>query len=280
MKPHYTFLAVTCIATCFSLPTVARADALSVINSLRIKECKNNLARTQALKSNVKLATAAKYVDDGVAVRDALKRADYRADQSAVIHIGGSIDDAVLKRMLAKNYCVTLTDAGLVEVGIFTTPKSVAMIFATPFSPPSLSDAPQIAKQVLQLVNEARAKSRRCGNQKFKAVAPLVLNEHLSVAAAAHAKDMAKRGVVTHDGVDGSSPSDRVTRAGYVWQSTGENVAGGQVTAKEVVAGWLASPHHCVNIMDVDFTQMAVAYAINPQQEIGIYWAQEFGRPR
>jgi uncharacterized protein YkwD len=57
-------------------------------------------------------------------------------------------------------------------------------------------------------------------------------------------------------------------------------VAGGQVTAKEVVAGWLSSPHHCANMMNASFTQMAVAYAINPQQEIGIYWAQEFGRPR
>jgi uncharacterized protein YkwD len=154
------------------------------------------------------------------------------------------------------------------------------MVFATPFSPPAPSDAPHIAKQVLQLVNEARAKSRRCGTQQFKAVAPLAANEQLRIAAAAHAKDMAQRGVVTHDGGDGSSPGDRATRAGYVWQNVGENVAGGQLTAKEVVAGWLASPHHCHNIMDADFTQMAVAYAINPKQGIGIYWAQEFGRPR
>jgi uncharacterized protein YkwD len=32
--------------------------------------------------------------------------------------------------------------------------------------------------------------------------------------------------------------------------------------------------------MDADFTQMAVAYVVNSNQEIGIYWAQEFGRPQ
>jgi uncharacterized protein YkwD len=71
-----------------------------------------------------------------------------------------------------------------------------------------------------------------------------------------------------------------VTRAGYAWKFVGENVAAGQLTAQEVVAGWLASPAHCDNIMDADFTQMAVAYAINTKQEIGIYWAQVFGRPQ
>jgi uncharacterized protein YkwD len=261
-------------------PLFAQENPLGVVNTLRVKECARRSTAAKPLKSNAKLAAAARLVDDGVDYRDALKRAGYRADQSAVIHIGGSIDDTTLKRMLLKNYCATVSDAGLVEVGIFTTSRSIAMVFAAPFAPPDSGDAPQVAKQVLQLVNEARAKPRKCGNQKFKAVAPLKLNERLLVAATGHAKDMASRGVVTHDGADGSSPGDRATRAGYQWRSAGENVAGGQLTAKEVVAGWLSSPHHCVNIMDPDFTQMAVAYAINPKQEIGIYWAQEFGRPR
>jgi uncharacterized protein YkwD len=280
MKPHRIFIATAIFLSYFTAVNVVHADALNVINTLRTKECSGHLPTTRPLKNSSKLSVAAKHVDNGLVIREALKRADYRADQSSVIHIGGSIDDALLKRMLAKSYCATLTDAGLAEVGIFATSHSIAMVFAAPFAPPSPGDAPQVAKQVLQLVNEARSKRRRCGNKEFKAVAPLTLNEQLRVAAMAHAKDMAKRGVVTHTGADGSSPGDRVTHAGYVWSNVGENVAGGQLSAAEVVAGWLASPGHCVNIMDADFTQMAVAYVINSHQEIGIYWAQEFGRPR
>jgi uncharacterized protein YkwD len=269
---------IVAVAVCTSAP--AHANPFDVINTLRSKECAGHLPTAETFKSNAKLMVAAKLLNDGVAMRDALKRAGYRADQTAVIRIGGSTDDAVLKRMLAKNYCGTLTDAGLTEVGIATTSQSIAMVFAAPFAPPAPGDAQNVAKQVLQLVNEARAKSRRCGKQKLKAALPLVLNDRLLIAAKAHANDMAKRGVVTHDGANGSSPGDRVTQAGYVWKFVGENVAGGQLSATEVVAGWVASPGHCANIMDADFTQMAVAYVINPQQELGIYWAQEFGQPR
>jgi uncharacterized protein YkwD len=280
MKLHRILITTSLFLCYLTGIDVAHADPLAVINALRSKECPGHLPTKPPLKRSSKLSIAAKHVDNGVAVREALKRADYRADQSAVIHIGGTIDDTVLKRMLAKSYCTTLTDPGLVDVGIFTTSRSIAMVFAAPFAPPSSGDAPQVSKDVLKLVNEARAKARRCGNKQFKAVAPLALNEQLRVAALTHAKDMAKRGVVTHTGVDGSSPGDRATQAGYVWRNVGENVAGGQLSAAEVVAGWLASPGHCANIMDADFTQMAVAYVINSNQTIGIYWAQEFGRPR
>jgi uncharacterized protein YkwD len=280
MKLLRPLLAAVLISSAFVLSNSAYADALNVINTLRVKDCAKPLAQKQRLMRNAKLAAAARYVDDGIALRDALKRAGYRADQSAVLHFGGTIDDAVLKRMLAKDHCATLTDAGLVDVGIFTTSRSIAMVFAAPFAPPSPTDAPHVARQVLALVNEARAKPRRCGKEQFKSAAPVTLNERLLGAATAHAKDMAKRGVVSHEGADGSSPGDRATRAGYAWKSVGENVAAGQLSAEEVVAGWLSSPGHCVNIMDADYTQMAVAYVVNSKQEMGIYWAQVFGRPQ
>ena len=32
--------------------------------------------------------------------------------------------------------------------------------------------------------------------------------------------------------------------------------------------------------MNGAFTEMGVAFAINPNSEMGVYWAQEFGAPR
>jgi uncharacterized protein YkwD len=32
--------------------------------------------------------------------------------------------------------------------------------------------------------------------------------------------------------------------------------------------------------MEPRFTQMGVAFAVNPSSEGGIYWAQAFGRPK
>ena len=71
-----------------------------------------------------------------------------------------------------------------------------------------------------------------------------------------------------------------MTRAGYRWRATGENIAAGQATADAVVAAWLDSPGHCTNIMGPQFTQMGVAFALAPSGNPGIYWAQVFGAPQ
>ena len=91
---------------------------------------------------------------------------------------------------------------------------------------------------------------------------------------------MARHNLLEHRGRDGSSAADRVTRAGYDWRSVGENIAAGQPSPQEVVAGWLRSPGHCANLMEPRFTDMGVAYAVDQKSEAGIYWAQVFGRAR
>jgi uncharacterized protein YkwD len=60
----------------------------------------------------------------------------------------------------------------------------------------------------------------------------------------------------------------------------GENIAAGQPTAEQVVAGWLKSAGHCANLMDPDFSEMGVAFAVAPQRGKAIYWAQLFATPR
>lgn len=55
-----------------------------------------------------------------------------------------------------------------------------------------------------------------------------------------------------------------------------ENIAAGQGSARQVMAGWLASPGHCANIMNGSFTEMAAAYAIDRSSAATIYWTQVF----
>jgi len=131
--------------------------------------------------------------------------------------------------------------------------------------------------RVIDLVNEARAKPRRCGSARHAAVPPLAKSAVLDRVALAHAREMAARGRMSHEGADGSTPGERATRAGYDWRSIGENVAFGQASAEQVVAGWLTSPHHCENIMDPDFTDMGIGVAAGGRS--GPYWSQVFGKP-
>jgi len=111
-------------------------------------------------------------------------------------------------------------------------------------------------------------------------VAALKSSPVLAATAAAHARDMAEHGKLTHTGSDGSRPADRITRAGYQWRSSGENVASGQRDADAVVADWLESPGHCANIMEPSFTEMGVAFFLVPGANPSIYWAQSFAAPR
>jgi uncharacterized protein YkwD len=122
---------------------------------------------------------------------------------------------------------------------------------------------------------------RHCGAKYFGPAAPLTLSAPLTHAALEHSLDMAKHGEFDHRGHDGSSPAARVERAGYgAHRLVGENIAGGAMSAPEVVAGWLASAPHCENIMDGRFTQIGVAYAATTDTDVGMYWTQDFAAPR
>lgn len=104
--------------------------------------------------------------------------------------------------------------------------------------------------RVLELTNQARSKERACGREKFAAAPPVASDSRLARAAGAHAAEMARRTELTHAGADGSAPWDRAARAGFRGRRVGENVGWGQRTAEEIVAGWLASPGHCANLMN------------------------------
>jgi uncharacterized protein YkwD len=131
----------------------------------------------------------------------------------------------------------------------------------------------------VDLVNVARSNSRKCGDLRFSAAPALSASRQLEDAATSHARDMARRKYFDHLGKDGSQPKDRVLRAGYRPRLTGENIAYGPESAEEVVAGWLASPGHCANIMDARFQNIGVGLATGRDRR-QIYWVQTFGAPR
>jgi len=136
-----------------------------------------------------------------------------------------------------------------------------------------------VRARVVELVNEARSKPRRCGPERFPAAPPLSESRMLDDAARVHARDMLRRKFFDHRGSDGSQPRDRVLRTGYQSRLTGENIALGPESAEEVVAGWLDSPGHCANIMDARFQQIGVGVASGKKRG-QVYWVQTFGLPR
>ena len=101
-------------------------------------------------------------------------------------------------------------------------------------------------------------------------------NKKLQAAAEEHARDMASRHKMTHEGSDGSSPSERIIGQGYRMRRSGENVAFGPRSCEAVMKGWMNSPPHKANIL-AEFPQIGAAYATAPDGTR--YWCVNFGLP-
>jgi uncharacterized protein YkwD len=269
--------AAACAAALL-LVRAAAGDPASVVNALRTKGCTPKAA--PALARDKTLDAAARELARSGRLQSAVEKSGYRAQSSTMFHIKGARDDKSIRAMLQKNYCADIGDAKYEDVGVFQTGDETWIVVAKRMTPPPNPNPATSAGRVLELVNAARAAPRKCGRDAFEPAAPLALSPTLSAAAAAHARDMAQHAKLDHRGSDGSGSAERITRAGYVWRASGENVAAGQRDADSVVAAWLASPGHCSNIMAPFFTEMGLAFALAPDQNPAIYWAQEFAAPR
>lgn len=127
----------------------------------------------------------------------------------------------------------------------------------------------------LSLINKTRAKGCNCGKTYYPPAPPMVWNDNLEDAARGHAKDMARKEYFSHDSKDGRNMDDRIVSAGYVFKgyksfAIGENIAFGQTSITEVMAGWFRSEGHCKNLMNPDFRDVGVS-------EVNKYWVQDFG---
>jgi len=116
-----------------------------------------------------------------------------------------------------------------------------------------------IEKNELLNLHNAERKHHRCGELK--------MNSKLNEIAQKHAEWMARRRNLTHQGFQ--------QRVRGPWSTTGENIAAGQESEKEVVNDWMNSAGHRANILNNSFDEVGfgVAYTTNGS----LYWCVCFG---
>ena len=264
-----------------ALSTGAAADLYDAINAIRAGQSECHFAqKLEPLARNSALDLAAQALSRGVGLQEALKDAAYRATTSFSINISGDGIAEKAPALIVRQYCQQVSKIELADIGVYQEDRHVWMVLAMPFAPQVALANDVAGQRVLELVNQARAQARNCGKKPFKAVKPVKWSPLLADISARHAGDMAKNSYFSHTGLDGSTPAVRVSRGGYKYRATGENIAAGQTTPDEAVAGWIKSPPHCENLMNPAYTEMGVAYSINRASEMGVYWAQTFGTPR
>jgi uncharacterized protein YkwD len=279
-RPGYLVVcALIGTAALLSAP-VLRADPVTVINALRTGGCDAQPAVGRRVQRDNALDDVARELSRNNRLQDAFGRVDYAAASSTSFHVRGSREDDAVRTILARRYCAAINDPRYTELGMFQRGDETWIVLAVRRAAQPSLEPTAVAQRVLELVNAARAEPRKCGRNAYDAAQPLSLSVVLTDAALGHARDMAERGSLDHRGSDGSNSGDRITRAGYAWQASGENIAAGQRDADAAVAAWLASPGHCATLMGPHFTEMGVAFALAPAKNPAIYWTQVFAAPR
>ena len=277
-----TRLIATGTAILILASTACRADDLALLNQTLQNACPAGTG--VSLRQLPALDAAASALSSGVALDDALSQVHYRQETSMAATITGKPAAPEqferTARLLLAHYCQDFINDAYSELGIHRQPGKLQLVFARPRHSISADDVPRLRAQLLELVNAARSQPRLCGTQSFPAAGPVKYSDTLTKAAIVHAADMAQQGRMDHAGSDGSSPSERLTRVGYNWRLSGENLGLGFDDVEPLMRGWLASAAHCGNIMDARFEEMGAAFAVGNDAGTRLYWVQNFAARR
>ena len=281
---HALRLTSLCLFTLLSFTTRpahagAERQLVEAINDYRAhpQRCERRPAQRLSpltLKSNLALP-----IGYGGGLRDRLKASGYQAVTVRTLRVVGAQDAEEAFDLLQSDYCMALLDSQYADIGVSRGRSEWQVVLARPVLDSQMDDTRAVSRALLAQVNAARAKPRLCGRQRFAAARPLAWNASLGAAAQGHSKAMAYGNYFAHRDPDGDTPADRARAAGFRGRQIGENIAAGQGSPSKAMAGWLASPGHCANLMSPLFTQVGAAYATDSRSDEGVYWTMLFGAP-
>jgi uncharacterized protein YkwD len=133
-----------------------------------------------------------------------------------------------------------------------------------PFKVENSRPRPDLEKQMLDLVNQERAKA---------GLSPLAPDPELTEVARKHSADMFARGYFAHDTPEGKSPFDRMHDAGVRFLTAGENLALAP-TLSIAHTGLMNSPGHRANILRPQFGRVGIGVMDGGMR--GLMISQEF----
>lgn len=126
--------------------------------------------------------------------------------------------------------------------------------------------------------NEAAVRATNATRQA-RGLSPLKPNPDLAAAAARHACDMAKRGVMSHNGSKSKGPMQRLKKEGYRPSIAAENIAAGPWGQDRVLVEWARSSGHLANILIPQVRHYGIGKAVGADGKT-VYWAAVYSAPR
>lgn len=132
----------------------------------------------------------------------------------------------------------------------------------------------QFVSDLVTLVNNARTSN---------GLTALNVNQNLTAAANAHARDMLCNNYLSSIGLDGSTPQQRVTKQGYSASLVVENIfaldpAYG-ISAQAAFNRWNSIPAFQANMLNPNTTELGIAYAESNGSLLGGYFVMVSAKP-
>jgi uncharacterized protein YkwD len=110
-----------------------------------------------------------------------------------------------------------------------------------------------------------------------KGLGPVTVDPTLTAIAAEHARRMAAANTMTHQLPGEPAFQRRLTDAGFIPQTAGENVAAGQKDLATVLEAWRKSPGHNANLLLPGATKIGIAVSVAPGSKYKEFWSLEIG---
>lgn len=128
------------------------------------------------------------------------------------------------------------------------------------------------SKRIIQLTNQIR---------KSNGLPELVDNTNLTASATQKVQDMLINQYFAHIGPDQTGLVKWLNENNYQFNTAGENLAMGFMTAEDVVNAWVKSPTHYANLIDPSYKEIGVAMTSGYYNKIDTTLAaQHFASPK
>ena len=137
-----------------------------------------------------------------------------------------------------------------------------------------------MSSEVLNRVNQFRAKGAVCGGVSYPPAKPLSWSTKLQQAADKHSHDMATHNFFNHKSAsNGSTLPERLRNEDYNYRAAGENIGAGPTTVAQMMDMWAASPAHCAIMMTAHFADLGVSCKNNSNSKYKTYWTLKAAVP-
>lgn len=117
----------------------------------------------------------------------------------------------------------------------------------------------ELESRTVELLNDARREGIDCGGESLGPVDEVQMHDALHCAARLHSVDMVEDEFFStiHPETQYNT-QDRILAAGYEPTEAGGLVTAGELTAEQVVQGWIDDHEHCETIMGAEFEDVGI----------------------